>query len=216
MIRVLLIEDHPVVRQGIRAMLTGVKGIQVIGEASTGQEGALLAREKKPDIIVLDLRLPDTDGLEIARRILRRMPDTKIVVLTAMHNDTLLTQLLEVGVQGYMTKDSSRTELEQAIRAIHSGQRYISHAIASRMALGKVTHGGQSPFEGLSKREMETLLLLAKGLTVDEIAKQLFISSKTVSSYRYRMYEKLGVKNDVGLVKLAIQYGLVDLDTDLG
>jgi len=211
MIRVLLIEDHALVRQGIRLMLASIKGIQLIGEAGTGEEGLALTREKEPEVVILDFRLPDTNGLEVARKLLRRAPDIKILIVTGMSNDVILSRLLEVGVKGFMTKEGDSVELERAIRAIHSGQRYLSPAIASQMALSKVV-GSEKPFAQLSKREMEVLLLLAKGHTTEEIAKQLFISTKTVNSYRYRMFEKLGVKNDVGLIKLAIQYGLVEVD----
>src|SRR3990167_10894575 len=133
MIHVLLIEDHALVRQGIRLMLAAIKGVQLVGEASTGEEGLALTREKEPGVVILDFRLPDTNGLEVARKLLRRTPDVKILMVTAMSNDLLLTRLLEVGVKGFMTKEGDSTELERAIRVIHSGQRYLSHAIASQV-----------------------------------------------------------------------------------
>ncbi|ATN85366.1 response regulator [Coxiella burnetii] len=215
MINVLLIEDHVLIRRGMRLMLEQVKGIRIVGEASTGEEGLVLRREKEPDVVMLDFQLPDTNGLELARKLLRRDPEIKILVVTAMEGELLPMRLLDVGVRGFITKSSDSGELERAIRAVQSGQRYISSAIASRLALSKTTPT-KSPFDQLSHRQMEVLLLLAKGMKAEEIAKQLHITAKTVNSHRYRMFDKLGVKNDVELIKLAVQYGVIDIDkTDI-
>ncbi|WP_040070609.1 response regulator [Coxiella burnetii] len=215
MINVLLIEDHVLIRRGMRLMLEQVKGIRIVGEASTGEEGLALRREKEPDVVMLDFQLPDTNGLELARKLLRRDPEIKILVVTAMEGELLPMRLLDVGVRGFITKSSDSGELERAIRAVQSGQRYISSAIASRLALSKTTPT-KSPFDQLSHRQMEVLLLLAKGMKAEEIAKQLHITAKTVNSHRYRMFDKLGVKNDVELIKLAVQYGVIDIDkTDI-
>ncbi|ACJ20118.1 response regulator [Coxiella burnetii] len=211
MISVLLIEDHVLIRRGMRLMLEQIKGIRIVGEASTGEEGLALRREKEPGVVILDFQLPDTNGLELARRLLRRDPEIKILVVTAMEGELLPMRLLEVGVRGFITKSSDSAELERAIRAVHSGQRYIGSAIASRLALSKTT-AAKSPFDQLSNRQIEVLLLLAKGMNAESIAKQLHITAKTVNSHRYRMFEKLGVKNDVELIKLAVQYGLIDID----
>ncbi len=207
MINVLLIEDHVLIRRGMRLMLEQVKGIRIVGEASTGEEGLALRREKEPDVVMLDFQLPDTNGLELARKLLRRDPEIKIFVVMAMEWKLLPMRLLEVGVRGFISKSSDSRELERAIRAVHSGQRYISSAIASRLALSKTT-ATKSPFDQLSHRQMEVLLLLAKGMKAEEIAKQLHITTKTFNSHRYRMFDKLGVKNDVELIKLAVQYGV--------
>ncbi len=170
MINVLLIEDHVLIRRGMRLMLEQVKGIRIVGEASTGEEGLALRREKEPDVVMLDFQLPDTNGLELARKLLRRDPEIKILVVTAMEGELLPMRLLDVGVRGFITKSSDSGELERAIRAVHSGQRYISSAIASRLALSKTTPT-KSPFDQLSHRQMEVLLLLAKGMKAEEIAK---------------------------------------------
>lgn len=212
MIRVLIIEDHDLVRDGMRMLLNETKGMQVVGEAKTGQEGLALAREKKPDVVILDFRLPDTTGLQIAQKILRRLPDVKVLVVTAMKSEILPLRLLKLGIHGYLTKDSGGAELVRAIRLIHSGQRHLSSDIANRLALQKATNDGKAPFSELSERELEVMLMLAKGMNTQAIAEQLCISSKTVNSYRYRMFEKLKVKNDIGLLKLAIQNGLVEID----
>ncbi|AAO90559.1 response regulator [Coxiella burnetii] len=212
MITVLLIEDHLLIRQAMRLMLEEIQGVRIVGEAGTGEEGLKLRRDKEPDVIILDFQLPDTNGLELSRKLLRRDATIKILMVTGMEGDLLPMRLLEVGVRGFITKSSDTTELEQAIRAVYKGQRYISSAIANRLALSKTTTAATCPFKKLSDREMEVLLLLAKGKKAEAIAKQLHITGKTVNSHRYRIFEKLGVKNDVELIKLAVQYGLVEID----
>ena len=213
MINVLLIEDDKLVRHCMRLMLENTTGMHIVGEATTAAEGLALAREKTPDVILLDFRLPDATGLEVARKLLKRLPDSKILVVTGLANNTIPVKLLEVGVHGYINKSNTAEQLLQAIRVVHSGQRYLSPEVANELALGKTAaHPNRTPFTTLSSREMEVLLLLAKGLAINDIAKQLFLSPKTVSSYRYRMHEKLGVKNDIGLIKLAIEHNVIDID----
>lgn len=213
MIRVLLIEDHVIVRQGMQSLLSGAQGIRVVAEATTGKEGLALAKEKNPDVVVLDFKLPDSNGLEIARKLLRHSPDLKILIVTAMHNDMLPERLFRLGISGYLSKDNNWKQLEHAIRLTHSGQRYLSPDIANRIALSKVNPQQKNPFDALTEREMEVLLLLGKGLDTQTIAEHLFISAKTVNSYRYRIFEKLQVNNNVELLTLAIRYGIIEIDT---
>jgi len=212
-INLFIVEDHLVVRQGIRYLLDNFSDVRVVGEAGSGKEALVLAKDKNPDVMLLDFKLPDTNALELVRKLLRYLPDLKILVITAMKSDVLPIRLLDIGAFGYLTKESTPDELERAIRSVKSGQRYLSPDTANRLALNKVTGSGGTPFDELSEREMEVLLLLARGLKAESIAKQLCISAKTVNSYRYRMFDKLGIKNDVELVKLAIQYGLVEVDS---
>lgn len=212
MIRIALIEDHVVVRKALKVLLSQARGMQVIGEATTGQEGLAMIKAKHPDVVILDFRLPDTDGLEMTQKIMRFDPDIKVLVMTAVQSNMLAQRLLSAGAHGYLTKENSTTELETAIRRVHSGQRYISPDVANQLALQRINPNQKNPFDVLSKREMQVLLLLAKGLKPQIIAEQLFISPKTVNSYRYRLFEKLNVKTDVALINLAIRYGLVDVD----
>ncbi len=212
MIHILLIDDHIVVREGVTALLSSMSGMRVVGQAGTAKEAVDLARDKHPDIVLLDFRLPDGHGLEVSRKLLRYLPDLKIISFTAMANDLLITLLLKVGARGYVHKENSAAELERAIRKVHSGQCYLSPDVANRLALNKATRSSHTPFDDLSVREMEVLLMLAEGWNPKEIAKALFISTKTVNSYRYRAFEKLQVKNDIGLIKLAIQYGVIEVD----
>lgn len=210
MIDVLLIEDHVLIRCGMRLMLEQIKGIRIVGEASTGEQGLILRRDKEPNVVILDYRLPDTNGFKLAKKFLRQDPDVKILVVTAMENELLPVQLLEAGVRGFITKSSDSNELEYAIRAVNSGQRYISSVVASQLALRKST--AALPFDNLSNRQMEVLLLLSKGMKTEEIAKKLHISTKTVNSHRYRMFEKLNVGNNIELIKLALQYGVIEIE----
>jgi len=213
MIRVLLIEDHEIVRQGLNVLLAKARGIEVIGEATTGQEGLKLLKDKRPNVVVLDFRLPDSDGLVLVQKLVRFDPDIKILILTAMVNEHLAQRLLAAGAHGFLTKTHSITELESALRRVHSGQRYLSPDMAQQLALQRVRpQQPRNPFDILSKREMQIVLLIAQGLKPKDIAKQLFISPKTVNAYRYRLYDKLKVNTDVALISLAIQHGLVEVD----
>lgn len=204
------------VRQGTEKLLSDASGINVVGSASTGKEGIALAREKSPEVVILDFQLPDTNGLEVTRKLLRYDPDIKILIVTALKNDTISARLLEVGVTGYISKERGYNELEQAIRAIALGQRYLSADIASQLALSKATNSGKTPFDTLSAREMEIVLLLANGMNIEGIANHLFIAKKTVHTYRYRIFEKLNIKTDLELLRLAIKNGIIKVDSDTG
>jgi two-component system, NarL family, invasion response regulator UvrY len=213
MITVILIDDHTIVRNGIRQMLEDVKGIQVIGEAGTGIEGVQLARELRPQIVVLDFKLPDITGLEVTNRLLRMDSHLKILIVSSAINDLFPFRILEAGAHGYLIKDATKEELVRAIKAVSMGQRVISPSIASRLALAKIDEmKSTSTFKELSDREMEVLMMVIRGAVVNEIASRLFLSPKTVHSYRSRLFEKLKVENNVALTLLAIREGLITLD----
>jgi two-component system, NarL family, invasion response regulator UvrY len=213
MITVILIDDHAMVRNGIRQMLEDVKGIQVIGEAGTGNEGMQLARELHPQVVVLDFKLPDITGLEVTNRLVRMDPHLKILVLSSAINDLFPFRILEAGAQGYLTKDVSVEELVHAIRVVSLGQRVISPSIASRLALAKIDEmKTASLLNELSDREMEILMMIIRGAVIDEIADRLFLSPKTIHGYRSRLFEKLQVENNVALTLLGIREGLITID----
>lgn len=214
MIKVLLIEDHDIVREGTEQLLARQKGFSVIGSTSTGKDGLQLAREKSPDITVLDFQLPDINGLEVAHKLLQYNPDMKILILTAHASEDLAIKLLEAGVAGYLSKECSYNELDRAIRTIHHGQRYISSDMASKLALRRTSPTGKSAFDELSTREMEVALLIANGLDVEAIANRLHLSKKTVHSYRYRIFGKLGIQSDLELLRLSLKHKIVELDPD--
>jgi len=209
-INVLLVDDHDLVRTGIRRMLDDISGIKVVGEARTGEEAIKLGRKLKPQVVLMDVKMPGIGGFEATRKLLRSDPDIKVLIVTICNNDLYPARLLQVGASGYLTKGASMEEMVQAIRAVNSGQRYISPEIASRLALKHVNDGDESPFEALSERELQVMLMITMGMKVQDIAEKLCLSPKTVNSYRYRIFEKLKVKNDVELTLLAIRHGLIE------
>ncbi len=213
MITVILIDDHTIVRSGIRQMLEDVKGIRVIGEAGTGNEAVQLVRELHPQIVVLDFKLPDITGLEVTNRLLRLDSHLKILVVSSAINDSFPFRILEAGAHGYLIKNASKEELVRAIKSVCAGKRVISPSIASRLALAKIDESkSSSTFNELSDREMEILMMVIRGVMVNEIAGRLFLSPKTIHSYRSRLFEKLKVENNVALTLLAIREGLITID----
>ena len=210
MINVMLVDDHDLVRTGIKLMLDDVSGIKVVAEASSGEEAVKLGRDLKPHVVLMDVKMPGIGGFEATRKLLRIDPDMKVLIVTICDNDLYPARLLQVGAAGYLTKGSSMDEMVKAIRAVHAGQRYISPEIASRLAFKHVTDQEDSPFETLSERELQVMLMITKGMKVQDIAEKLHLSPKTVNSYRYRIFEKLNVKNDVELTLLAIRHGLIE------
>lgn len=210
MIRTLIVDDHNLVRHGIQSMLNGVEGIKVVGEALNGEDAVKLAREVRPDVVLMDLKMPGIGGLEATRKLLRIDPDIKVLVVTVCDDDIFPARLLQAGASGYLTKGAKKDELIQAIRAVHSGQRYISPAIAQQLAFKHLTDADDSPIESLSERELQVMLMIVNGLRPAEISEKLCLSPKTVNSYRYRLFDKLKVKNDVELTLLAIRHGLMD------
>ena len=212
MINVLLVDDHDLVRAGIKRILDDVSGMKVIAEARTGEEALRLGRQLKPHVVLMDVKMPGIGGFEATRKLLRIDPDIKVLIVTTCNNDIYPARLLQVGAAGYLTKGSSMNEMIQAIRAVHAGQRYISPEIASRLAFRHVTDTDDSPFDALSERELQVMLMITKGTKVQDIAEKLCLSPKTVNSYRYRIFEKLSVNNDVELTLLAIRHGLVEAE----
>lgn len=210
MINVLIVDDHDLVRTGIRKILSEISGIKVVGEASNGEDAVKMARKFNPHVVLMDVKMPGIGGFEATRKLLRMDPDLKVLVLTTISNDLYPARLLQIGAAGYITKGSSMDEMVQAIRAVHSGQRYISPEIASQLAFRHVNDKEESPFDTLSERELQVMLMITKGTKVQDIAEKLCLSPKTVNSYRYRIFEKLSVKNDVELTLLAIRYGLIE------
>lgn len=210
MINVLLVDDHVLIRDGIRAMLSKSPAIDVVGEAGDGESAVDLAKSLKPDVIMMDLDMPGIGGLEATRKILRVHPKTKIIILSMHHEDPFPSQLLDAGAMGYMTKSCSVDQVVDAINTVYKGSRYLEPNIAQSMANHFLNGGKKTPFDTLSQREMQVMLMITKGCSISDISDQLCLSPKTISTYRYRLYEKIGVTNDVELTRLAIRYALVD------
>ncbi|WP_026317892.1 UvrY/SirA/GacA family response regulator transcription factor [Algicola sagamiensis] len=213
MINVFLVDDHELVRTGIKRILEDIRGIKVVGEAETGEDAVRFCRANSPDVVLMDVNMPGGGGLEATRKILRYNPDTKVIMLTIHAEDPLPTKVMQIGAFGYLTKSAAPDEVVHAIRAVNSGQRYITPQIAQQMALNRVTGKQEdNPFESLSERELQIMLMITSGKKVQDIAEQLNLSSKTVNSYRYRMFEKLGISGDVELTHLAVRYGMIDVE----
>ncbi|RMH42088.1 MAG: two-component system response regulator UvrY [Gammaproteobacteria bacterium] len=208
MITLVLADDHDLVRVGIRRLLEEVADFKVIGEASSGEEAVTRVRELSPDVVLLDANMPGIGGLEATKRMLRYVPDVKVIVLSAYIEEPLPQKFLEVGARGYLTKGANIDEIENAVRKVKSGQIYLTPEVAQQMAIRSVQKES-SPFDKLSERETQVMMMITQGVKVTEISKLLCLSPKTVNSYRYRLFEKLGVNGDVELTHLAIRYGLI-------
>jgi two-component system invasion response regulator UvrY len=213
LITVLIVDDHELVRAGIRSLLSTVNGLKVIGEAATGEEAVKVAREKHPNVVLMDVRMPGIGGLEATRKLLRADPDLKIIALTVCGEEPFPSKLLQAGAAGYLTKGSGLDEMVQAIHSVYHGKRYISPEVAQQLALKHLSDEKASPFETLSERELQVMLMITSGQKVQEISDKLCLSPKTVNSYRYRLFEKLGVNSDVELTHLAIRHGILDTET---
>jgi len=209
LINVLLVDDHELIRTGIRKILGEVKGLKVIGEARTGEEAVKFCRQTEPDVILMDMDMPGIGGLEATKKILRYSPDIKIIVLTIHTEEPFPTKVMQMGAAGYLTKGAGSNEMLNAIRAVHSGQRYLTPEIAQQMALSTFKTPNENPFAALSERELQIMLMITRGEKVLDIAEQLILNTKTVNSYRYRMFEKLNISNDVELTHLAIRHGML-------
>lgn len=209
MIRVLVVDDHDLVRTGITRMLADIDGLQVVGEGDSGESALKLARELKPDVVLMDVKMPGIGGLEATRKLLRSHPDIKVVAVTVCEEDPFPTRLLQAGAAGYLTKGAGLDEMVQAIRLAFAGQRYISPQIAQQLALKPFQPQGP-PFDALSEREIQIALMIVGCQKVQIISDKLCLSPKTVNTYRYRIFEKLSVTSDVELTLLAVRHGMVD------
>ena len=212
LINVLLVDDHELVRTGIRKILDEVKGIKVIGEVGTGEDAIKFCRKSEPNVILMDMQMPGMGGLEATKKLLRYSPDIKIIVLTVYTEATIPTKVMQIGASGYLTKGACTDEMVNAIRAVNSGQRYLTPEIAQEMALNQFKTSDENPFNLLSERELQIMLMITRGEKVPDISERLMLSSKTINSYRYRMFEKLKVSNDVELTHLAIRHGMLETE----
>lgn len=215
MIRVLVVDDHDLVRSGITRMLSDNPDIEVIGQAASGEEAIDAVRAQAPDIVLMDIRMPGIGGLEATRRILRIDDSIRVIVVTACADDPYPTRVMQAGASAYITKGADIREMVRAIRMAHSGQRYISPEIAQKMALKQVGDNGdddESAFDRLSERELQIAMMVVDCQKVQDISDKLCLSPKTVNSYRYRIFEKLEISSDVELALMAVRLGLLDAD----
>lgn len=213
-IRVLLVDDHDILRSGLRAILRSEPDIEVVGEAGDGREAVAQAERLSPDVVLMDISMPVMDGLEATGRIHQCCPDAKVLVLTIHDNEEYLFQVLEAGASGYLVKKTADAELISAIHAVHRGEAFLS-PLATRMVIERYIHamerGNETRnYDGLTAREREVLKLIADGYTNQEIADRLFISVKTVETHRAHVLEKLELHARADLVKYARTHGILD------
>lgn len=211
MIRVLLADDHSIVRAGLRRIVEESGDIEVVAEASDGRKAVLAVRREKPDVAVIDISMPVLDGLEVIAQLKSESPDVPILVLTMHEEHQYVVRAIETGAMGYITKQSAPEQLVKAIRKVHSGSLFLTdeaaEALALRVAKGRQT---QSPLDTLSTRELQVLRRLALGNTNREIAEVYHISIKTVDTYRFRLLKKLNLRNNADLSRFAIQNNLIE------
>jgi DNA-binding NarL/FixJ family response regulator len=209
MIRIVLVDDHNIMRTGVRLILEQHKDMEIVGEAEDGERGLALIKQLQPDIALVDVHMPGISGVELTERVRRAKLPVRIVILTVASEATYPRRLLEAGASGYLTKGCPADELIKAIRQVVDGKRYIGSDVAQLLALATMD-GDESPFAKLSARELEIAIMLAKGLKANAIAKRLHLSEKTVATYKSRLFEKLGIDNVVALAHLASLHGLLD------
>lgn len=211
----MVVDDDHLVRLGICRLLSDASDIEIIAEVSSGEEAIEIAKEKHPHVILMDLRMPGIGGIEATRKIIQDHPNIKVIAVTVCGLEPFPTQFLQAGASGYITKGSKPEEMIDAIRTVILGKRYLRAEIAQQLALRNIAEGHkQTPFELLSERELQVTLMIVVGTNVQEIADKLGISPKTINTYRYRIYEKLGVSSDVSLTLLAFRYNLIEKQSD--
>ena len=213
MIRVLLADDHDLVRIGIKHLLESHLGFRVVGEARNGEEAIALATEYMPDVILMDVSMPKMGGLEATEKLLRISPDFKIIALSVHATGPAPTRMLEAGAAGYITKGGDPSEIVAAIRKVVRGQRYVCPEVAQSMVL-EFFDAGRKPLDSLSPRELQVMLMVSQGQKVEDISQTLCVSPKTVSTYRRRLFNKLSATTDVELTHLALRYGLIEPSTN--
>ena len=216
MIKVLVVDDHDLVRMGISRMLSDVPGLTVVGEADSGEKAIELARALKPDVVLMDVRMPGIGGLEATRKLISQNKDLKVVAVTVCDEEPFPTRLMQAGATGYVTKGAALDEMVTAIRKVHGGQRYMSPDIAQLLITKLYEPVSDCPFDSLSEREMQIALMIVNCEKVQSISDKLCLSPKTVNTYRYRIFEKLGIHSDVELALLAVRHGMIETVRGLG
>jgi DNA-binding NarL/FixJ family response regulator len=215
-ISVFLADDHPVVRNGLQLILQAEADINVVGEAADGHEAVRRVEKAKPDVVVMDIAMPGLNGIEATKKIRVACPEARVLILSMHATAEHIYQALQAGAQGYLLKESAGEEVIKAVRALCKGKRYLSEKISETMVNDYLQQRAldkkKSPLESLSEREREILQLAAEGKTSAEIGRALFISPKTVETYRSRLMQKLGISDHAALIKFAIQYGVTTVE----
>jgi two-component system invasion response regulator UvrY len=207
-IRVFMVDDHALVRAGMRMILSGETDIEVVGEAECGESALPMIRKLRPDVVLCDLHLPGVSGLEVTERLVKGR-HAKVIVVSVLEDGPMPRKLIEAGASGYVGKGGDSIELVRAVRDVARGKRFLASGIAQKLALSGL--GGEgTPFDELSPRELEIAMLLVQGLRQEEIARRLSLSPKTINTHKSRLFAKLAIEDTIALARLASQYGLVD------
>ncbi len=209
-IKVFIVDDHALVRTGFRLILDAQPDIEVIGEAESAEAALPQIRKLQPDILLCDLHLPGLSGLELTERVVRSDSGTRVIAVSVLEDGPMPRRLLEAGASGYVGKASGADELLRAVRDVARGKKYLCSSVAQELALSKLQGNCASPFDTLTPRELEVALLLNQGLRQETIAKRLSLSAKTVNTHKSRLFDKLGVHDNIALARLVTQYGLID------
>jgi two-component system, NarL family, invasion response regulator UvrY len=214
MIKVMLVDDHELVRTGFRHILTDIEDVEVAGEAETGEEALELIPQLKPNLVLMDINMPGIGGIETTRTIRRKYPEIQVIVISVHSDSPFPAKLHEAGALGYLTKGCPASEMIEAIRTVANGKPFLSSVVAKKLSLAKLSgNDSELPFDALSKREMQVMMMIVQGTRNQDISDTLCVSPKTVSTYRHRLYEKLGVETDVELTMLAIRYGVAEYES---
>ena len=209
-VRILLADDHKLVRAGLRSLVNAIPDVTVVGEASHGREAVEMATRLKPDIVLMDINMPELNGLSAAEQIARALPRTRVIMLSMLGNEAYIEEALRLGASGYLLKDADAIELALAIRSVADGQTYLSPAVAKHAAV--LAKRGLGPTPPLTARQREVLQLIAEGRTTKEIAQKLGLSTRTVETHRMQIMERLKIRDLAGLVRYAIREGIVAAD----
>ncbi|MBJ6980504.1 MULTISPECIES: response regulator [unclassified Luteimonas] len=208
-IRVYVVDDHALVRAGMRMILSAEADIEVVGEAESGEVALPQIRALKPDIVLCDLHLPGVSGLEVTERIVRGEYGPRVIVVSVLEDGPMPKRMIAAGAAGYVGKGGDAAELLRAVREVYNGRRFLASNVAHNLALSGLG-GDESPFDSLSPRETEVAMLLVQGLRQEEIARRLSLSAKTVNTHKTRLFEKLRIHDNIALARLASQYGMTD------
>ncbi|MBD7986497.1 response regulator [Luteimonas sp. Sa2BVA3] len=208
-IRVYVVDDHALVRAGMRMILSAEADIEVVGEAESGEDALPEIRALKPDIVLCDLHLPGVSGLEVTERIVRGEYGPKVIVVSVLEDGPMPKRMIAAGAAGYVGKGGDARELLRAVREVAGGRRFLASRVAQSLALSGLD-ASESPFDSLSPRETEVAMLLVQGMRQEEIARRLSLSAKTINTHKTRLFEKLQVHDSIALARLASQYGMTD------
>lgn len=208
MIKVLLVDDHSIVRSGIRSLIENDSEIEVVAEADNGEDAIEKVKSHSPDVVLMDVNMPGMGGVEATAKICKKYDSIKVIALTSYGDGPVPKQLFKAGAKGYITKDCSVEEILSAIRAVCAGKKYIATDVAQNLALSGIGGGGDV-FEKLTSREFQIVMMLIEGQSTQDISEILHLSPKTIHTYKYRVFDKLRLKNDVELTRMAMKHGLI-------